>query len=88
MAEFLVFLGLCCICGVFYDIMPLGIIFVISLVMVIYTVLSLIQKNKLDAERMFVAITGLLLLAYTVCVLFLHIDVLSVLGLTALLEQL
>ena len=65
-----------CIYGVITESVQLGIIFVISLAVFLYTLFSLLNKGmRLTELGIGVMIISLLLLAYTICYLFLGIDV-------------
>ena len=71
-----------CIYGVITEAVQLGIIFVISLAVFLYTLFSLLNKGmRLTELGIGVMIISLLLLAYTICYLFLGIDVKAALGL-------
>lgn len=68
--------------GVITETVSLGIIFIISLAVTLYGLFNFFNKNtKLTELGMGLTITSLMLLAYTVCYLFLNIDVKVVLGL-------
>lgn len=68
--------------GVVTEAVPLGIIFVISLAVFLYALFSLLNKGmRLTELGIGVMVISLLLLIYTVCYLFLGIDVKAVLGL-------
>ena len=71
-----------CIYGVITETFPLGIIFVISLAVFLYTLFSLLNKGmRLTELGIGVMVISLLLLVYTICYLFLGIDVKAVLEL-------
>lgn len=68
--------------GVITETVPLGIVFVISLAVFLYALFSLLNKGmRLTELGIGVMVISLLLLAYTVCNLFLGIDVKATLGL-------
>ena len=68
--------------GVITEAVPLGIIFVISLSVFLYVLFSLLNKGmRLTELGIGIMVISLLLLIYTVCYLFLGIDVKSMLGL-------
>lgn len=68
--------------GVITETVSLGIIFIVSLAVTLYGLFNFFNKNtKLTELGMGLTITSLMLLAYTVCYLFLNIDVKVVLGL-------
>lgn len=68
--------------GVITEAVPLGIIFVISLAMFLYALFSLVNKGmRLTELGIGIMVISLLLLMYTVCYLFLGIDVRATLGL-------
>ena len=65
-----------CIYGVITEAVQLGIIFVISLAVFLYTLFSLLNKGmRLTELGIGVMVISLLLLVYTICYLFLGIDV-------------
>ena len=71
-----------CIYGAITETIQLGIIFVISLAVFLYTLFSLLNKGmRLTELGIGVMVISLLLLVYTICYLFLGIDVKSALGL-------
>ena len=71
-----------CIYGVTTEAVQLGIIFVISLAVFLYTLFSLLNKGmRLTELGIGVMVISLLLLVYTICYLFLGIDVKAVLKL-------
>ena len=68
--------------GVITEAVPLGIIFIISLAVFLYGLISFFNKGtKLTELGIGLTVISLLLLAYTVCYLFLNIDVKVMLGL-------
>jgi hypothetical protein len=68
--------------GVVTEAVPLGIIFVISLAVFLYALFSLLNKGmRLTELGIGIMVVSLLLLVYTVCYLFLRIDVKAMLGL-------
>lgn len=68
--------------GVITETVSLGIVFIISLAVTLYGLFNFFNKNtKLTELGIGLTITSLMLLAYTVCYLFLNIDVKVVLGL-------
>ena len=85
MIDIMAILAILCVSGILLECFPLGIIFIISLVIVIWAAISVIQKDKLNQTGIIVAIVGILALAYTVCELFLHIDLRTILEIDALL---
>ena len=71
-----------CIYGVITETVQLGIIFVISLAVFLYALFSLLNKGmRLTELGIGVMVISLLLLVYTICYLFLGIDVKSTLKL-------
>ena len=71
-----------CIYGVITESVQLGIVFVISLSVFLYTLFSLLNKGmRLTELGIGVMVISLLLLVYTICYLFLGIDVKASLGL-------
>ena len=71
-----------CIYGVITESVQLGIVFVISLAVFLYTLFSLLNKGmRLTELGIGVMVISLLLLVYTICYLFLGIDVKASLGL-------
>ena len=71
-----------CIYGVITEAVPLGIIFVISLAVFLYALFSLLNKGmRLTELGIGIMVISLLLLVYTICYLFLGIDVKAVLEL-------
>ncbi len=68
--------------GVITGEVPLGIIFIISLAIFLYTLFSLLNKGmRLTELGIGIMVVSLLLVIYTTCYLFLHIDVKVMLGL-------
>ncbi len=68
--------------GVITETIPLGIIFIISLAVFLYALFSLLNKGmRLTELGIGVMVISLLLLVYTICYLFLGIDVKTTLGL-------
>lgn len=68
--------------GVITEVVPLGIIFIISLTVFLYALFSLLNKGmRLTELGIGIMVVSLLLLVYTVCYLFLRIDVNAMLGL-------
>ena len=71
-----------CIYGVITETVQLGIIFVISLAVFLYALFSLLNKGmRLTELGIGAMVISLLLLVYTICYLFLGIDVKSTLKL-------
>ena len=71
-----------CIYGVITEAVQLGIVFVISLAVFLYTLFSLLNKGmRLTELGIGVMVISLLLLVYTICYLFLGIDIKTALGL-------
>ena len=71
-----------CIYGVITETVQLGIIFVISLAVFLYALFSLLNKGmRLTELGIGAMVISLLLLVYTICYLFLGIDVKSALKL-------
>ena len=71
-----------CMYGVITEAVQLGIIFIISLAVFLYALFSLLNKGmRLTELGIGVMIISLLLLVYTICYLFLGIDIKAVLGL-------
>ena len=65
-----------CIYGVITEAVQLGIVFVISLAVFLYALFSLLNKGmRLTELGIGVMVISLLLLVYTICYLFLGIDV-------------
>lgn len=73
-------LAVCCLIGIFMGNIPLGLVFIMSLAIVLWGILSLIQKNRFTQIGTIVLIIGLLSLAYTVCILFFNIDLKTILN--------
>lgn len=68
--------------GVITESVSLGIIFIISLAVFLYALFSLFNKGmRLTELGIGIMVISLLLLVYTVCYLFLNINVRTVLGL-------
>lgn len=68
--------------GVITETVSLGVIFIISLAVFLYVLISFLNKGtKLTEIGIGLAVVSSLLLAYTVCYLFLNIDVKVMLGL-------
>ena len=71
-----------CIYGVITEAVQLGIVFVISLAVFLYSLFSLLNKGmRLTELGIGVMVISLLLLVYTICYLFLGIDIKAALGL-------
>lgn len=71
-----------CVYGVITESVSLGIIFIISLAVFLYALFSLFNKGmSLTELGIGIMVISLLLLVYTVCYLFLNINVRTVLGL-------
>ena len=71
-----------CIYGVITEAVQLGIVFVISLAVFLYALFSLLNKGmRLTELGIGVMVISLLLLVYTICYLFLGIDIKAALGL-------
>lgn len=85
MADVLLLFGLFCVIGILTEEISLGLVFILSLGCVLYTALLLIQKKRLSQIGMLAVVLCLLSLAYAVCVLFLHIDLRTILNLDAIL---
>lgn len=68
--------------GVITEAVPLGIIFIISLAVFLYVLFSLLNRDmRLTELGIGIMVVSLLLLVYTVCYLFLGIDVKAMLRL-------
>ena len=68
--------------GVITEAIPLGIIFIISLAVFLYVLSSLLNRGmRLTELGIVMFVVSLLLLMYTVCYLFLDINVKAMLGL-------
>ena len=72
---------LCCLIGITTGSMPLGVIFVMSLIICLYCLLLQLQGDKLIELGLFVFVVGIVSLMYTSAFLFFGIDVKYVLGL-------
>lgn len=79
MKETMELFAILCVVGILAPGMPMGLLFVLLLAIVIWTVLSLIQKKELDGAGMAVAVAGTIALIYAVYTLFLHIDMREIL---------
>lgn len=73
-------LAVCCMIGIFTGNISLGIVFIMSLAIVLWGILSLIQRNKLTQMGTIILIIGLLSFTYTTCMLFLDIDLKTILN--------
>lgn len=73
-------LVVCCLIGIFTGNIPLGIVFIMALAIVLWGILSLIQRNKLTQMGTIILIIGLLSFTYTTCMLFLDIDLKTILN--------
>ena len=68
--------------GVITEVIPFGIIFIISLAVFLYVLITGLNRGmRLTELGIVILIISLLLLTYTGCYLFLDIDVKSILGL-------
>ena len=83
MLSWLLFVGVIIgVYGVITESVSLGIIFIISLAVFLYGLISFFnKKTKLTELGIGLTVISLMLLTYTVCYLFLNIDVRAILGL-------
>ena len=80
MSIWLIVLTLCCLLGIFLNIVPLGLVFIMALFIVLNWIVRIFQKEKLTDIGIVVTLIGIMSFAYTVCTLFLGINVNSILG--------
>lgn len=76
----LIILAICCIVGILTGEIALGIVFIMALAITIWAILSLLQKDKFTNLGLIIVVVGLLSLVYTICELFLKIDLKTILG--------
>lgn len=74
MQEIMMIMSLICFIGIFKNKFT-TVTFIVSLVIVIMTLLMLIQGIKFSNGSIVAAVVGILALAYSICIIFLHIDV-------------
>lgn len=77
----LIILSICCILGIITGNITLGIVFIMALVITIWAILSLIQKDKFTNLGLIIVTVGLISLIYTICGLFFNIDIKTILEL-------
>lgn len=80
MSTILEILAICCIVGLLTNKIALNIIFVMSLLITLYGIVSLLQKDKLTDVGIMVMVIGVISLVYTICELFLGINIKTILG--------
>ena len=68
-----------CIVGIISESIPLGVIFILSLIATIYCIATLFN-DKLSKFGKYIFVCNVICLAYTVCNLFFSIDVKAILG--------
>lgn len=73
-------LSIVCIVGIISEIIPLGVIFVLSLIATLYCLVTFFN-NKLSKLGKYILVCNVVCLAYTVCNLFFSIDIKAILGL-------
>ena len=73
-------LSIICIVGIISEIIPLGVIFVLSLIATLYCLVTFFN-NKLSKFGKYILVCNVVCLAYTVCNLFFSIDIKTILGL-------
>lgn len=70
-----------CIYGVVTETISFGIVFIISLIIFLYALLSMLNRGmRLTEFGITISVASLVLLLYTVCYLFLNIDIRVILG--------
>lgn len=80
MDIWLIILALCCLSGIFLSNIPLGLVFIMSLFIALNGVISIFQRDKLTDLGIAILLIGIMSLAYTVCTLFLGIDLNTIIG--------
>lgn len=80
MGIWLIVLTLCCLSGIFLNIVPLGLVFIMALFIVLNWIVTIFQKEKLTDIGIVVTLIGIMSFAYVVCTLFLDINVNAILG--------
>ena len=80
MGIWLIVLALCCLSGIFLNTIPLGLVFIMALFIVLNWIITIFQKEKFTDIGIAVTLIGIMSLAYTVCTLFLGINVDAILG--------
>lgn len=80
MSIWLIVLTLCCLLGIFLNIVPLGLVFIMALFIVLNCIITIFQKEKLTDFGKVVTLIGIMSFAYAVCTLFLGINVNAILG--------
>lgn len=80
MTIWLIVLALCCLSGIFLSNIPLGLVFIMSLFITLNGIVSIFQRDKLTDLGIVVLLIGLMSFAYTICTLFLGIDLNTILG--------
>lgn len=79
MSIWLIVLTLCCLSGIFLNIVPLGLV-IMALFIVLNWIITIFQKEKLTDIGIVVTLIGIMSFAYAVCTLFLGINVDAILG--------
>lgn len=80
MTMWLIIFALCCLSGIFLSNIPLGLVFIMSLFITLNGVISIFQRDKLTDLEIVILLIGIMSLAYTVCALFLGIDLNTIIG--------
>lgn len=80
MSVWLIVLTLCCLSGIFLNIVPLGLVFIMALFIVLNWIITIFQKEKLTDIGIVVTLIGIMSFAYVVCTLLLGINVNAILG--------
>ena len=80
MSIVLIVLTLCCLSGIFLNIVPLGLVFIMALFIVLNWIITIFQKEKLTDIGIVVTLIGIMSFAYAVCTLFLDINVNAIIG--------
>lgn len=75
-----IILSIVCIVGIISESIPLGVIFILSLIATIYCIATLFS-DKLSKLGKIILVCNVVCLTYTVCNLFFNIDVKAILGL-------
>ena len=86
MNYIIVLLAVMCCAGIFSEEIGLGLVFVFALFIVVWTIVNFIKKNDVSEAGLVAFVVGLLSLAYSVCVLFFNIDLMSMLQLESAFE--
>lgn len=76
----LIMLAICCVVGIFTGEIALGVVFAMSLLITLYGLFSLLQKDKLTNLGLIIVIVGVMSLIYTICELFLGMNIKTILG--------